>query len=134
MILGRQAAGRYWTLVSWCGGPDVLPEGGQALEVGAGARGQAAVRGQADRVARVDRQREGQSEARATELLTLFYAVDGTAPPVEVSDAERAPGARAELARDVRLQRIERVLLARVAIEEFVVAGEPGHARRQLHG
>src|SRR6185503_21182615 len=108
MILGRQAAGRYWTLVSWCGGPDVLPEGGQALEVGAGARGHAAVRGQADRVARVDRQREGQSQARAAELLALLDAVDGSAAAVEVRGAERAPGAAPELAREVRLERIQR--------------------------
>jgi hypothetical protein len=114
--------------------PEILPDQTGAFEIGAGACVQPAVRGQPDRVLPVDRQRHGQSEARAAELLLALDAIDGTAAAVVVGGTERAPGAAAKLARHVQLRRIDRILAAGVAVEEFLVAREPGDARRKLDG
>ena len=59
-------------------------------------------------------------------------ALVGVAAAVVIGGAERAPRAAAKLARHVDLRRIQRVLFARIAVEELVVAGEPGDARGEL--
>src|SRR5687768_13650522 len=97
-------SGRAFFLRSWTFSPEVLPNDSGAFEVGAGARDQAAVRIQPDRVAPVERQRQGQSQARAAELLLVLDAVEGGAAAVVIGGAERGPRAAAELARDVQLR------------------------------
>src|SRR4029077_5080684 len=101
--------------------PDVLPRHADAVVVGAGAGVQSGAGEELDRVLSVDRQRQGQRRARAAEPVVAWRLVDAGAAALVISDAERAPYAAAELPRDVRLHRIERILPPNVAVEEIVV-------------
>src|SRR6478609_2072312 len=112
--------------------PEVLPGDAGAGEVRAAARIQALAGGQLDGVQLVEGKSEGSRDARPGEAVVLLGAIERRAPALIIGRAERGPHAAPKLAREVRLQRIQRVLAADVAVEVLVVPCEERDAAGEL--
>src|SRR6185312_4831052 len=114
--------------------PEVLPCHAIGVEIGSGPGVQPGVRVELHRVVPGKGQRESEPETRARLAIVARNAVQRGASALVIRGADRAPHAPTELARDMELGGIERILLAHVALYIVAVFGEESDARAQLEG
>lgn len=112
--------------------PAILPGDAHEIEVSAGASGDTGAGIEFDRMARADRQSQGQAQPGVALEVVIFYAVDFSASTRQVGSGKRQPDAGTKPVDEVSLQQIDRVLLARTFAEKIIVVREEPRGGRQL--